>query len=414
MLVNISEYCVACVILSCCVSTLELTHFTVIFVLKLFSFSPIFPFSLASWSVTKRYAKLTLVCSAVSVMFGCANPTDRGQQYLDGDLPSTLTSEDNVDSNTSRDYTTFAAQAEEVEKKSPSLKAKYHNLYAQLNVWAQESGDPNELAKYGVNFDQLGGADKKGNILFTGYFSPVIEMRHTPDHLFKYPVYGKPKCGAVCPTRAQIYDGALEDKGLVLGYASNMIDPFLMEVQGSGFVHYADNDDLEYFAYGGKNNRPYVSIGRVLIERGIIPKEKMSMKAIKDWVAKNDPATVKELLEQNPSYVFFDRQPGAQVAGSAGIPLLPMASVAGDRSIFPMGTPILAEVPLLDANGKWTGVHIMKLMIVLDTGGAVKGGHLDLYHGMGARAGIAAGHYRHFGRVWKLDLTAPPLQIPSN
>ncbi len=356
----------------------------------------------------------TLMLTSALILFGCAQPTERGQQYLDGKLDTTLEHVDKIETDSPRDFNTFAAQAEKVEETSPSLKAKYQNLYAQLKVWAQESGDTSELAKYGVNVEQLAGGDKKGNILFTGYFSPVIEMRHTPDHLFKYPVYAKPQCGSVCPTRAQIYDGALEGKGLVLGYASNMIDPFLMEVQGSGFVHYADNDELDYFAYAGKNNHPYVSIGRILIERGLIPKEKMSMKAIKEWVAENDSETVQEVLEQNPSYVFFDRQATADVVGAAGIPLLPMASVAGDRSIFPMGTPILAEVPLLDANGKWTGVHVLKLLIVLDTGGAVKGGHLDLYHGMGARSGIAAGHYRHFGRVWKLDLTAPPLQIPEN
>ncbi|OEF26309.1 murein transglycosylase A [Vibrio rumoiensis 1S-45] len=355
-----------------------------------------------------------LILTSAVIMFGCAQSDDQGQQYLDGKLDRNLEEVGEVHTTAPQDFTTFAKQAEQVEIKSPSLKSKYSNLYAQLNVWAQESGDPTELAKYGVNIEQLAGADKKGNILFTGYFSPVIEMRHTPDHLFKYPVYAKPKCGAVCPTRAQVYDGALKGKGLELGYASNMIDPFLMEVQGSGFVHYADSDELDYFAYSGKNNHPYVSIGRVLIDRGIIPKEKMSMKAIKDWALANDPDTVKELLEQNPSYVFFERQPGAKVVGAAGIPLLPMAAVAGDRSIFPMGTPILAEVPLLDVNGQWTGVHVLKLLIVLDTGGAVKGGHLDLYHGMGARAGIAAGHYQHFGRVWKLDLTAPPLQIPSN
>nr|WP_211294096.1 murein transglycosylase A [Vibrio gangliei] len=362
----------------------------------------------------KPFLTRSLMLASAVVLFGCAQPTERGQQYLDGKLDTTLEHTDRAESDAPRDFNTFAAQAEKVEEKSPSLKAKYQNLYAQLNVWAQESGDPKDLAKYGVDIEQLAGADKKGNILFTGYFSPVIEMRHTPDHLFKYPVYAKPECGSVCPTRAQIYAGALKGKGLELGYASNMIDPFLMEVQGSGFVHYADNDELDYFAYSGKNNHPYVSIGRILIERGLIPKEKMSMKAIKEWVAENDPETVKELLEQNPSYVFFQRQPGAEVVGSAGIPLLPMASVAGDRSIFPMGTPILAEVPLLDAHGKWTGVHVLKLLIVLDTGGAVKGGHLDLYHGMGARAGIAAGHYRHFGRVWKLGLTAPPMQIPGN
>ncbi|MDN3683748.1 hypothetical protein QW180_05235 [Vibrio sinaloensis] len=34
-----------------------------------------------------------------------------------------------------------------------------------------------------------------------------------------------------------------------------------------------------------------------------------------------------------------------------------------------MGTPILAEVPLLNADGSWSGAHQLRLLIVLDTGG---------------------------------------------
>src|SRR5690606_44093 len=126
-----------------------------------------------------------------------------------------------------------------------------------------------------------------------------------------------------CPTRAQIYAGALQGQGLELGYAENLIDPFIMEVQGSGFVHFGDDDTLEYFAYAGKNNKAYVSIGKVLIERGEVAREKMSLKAIKDWVLRNDEASVRELLEQNPSFVFFAPRAAAPVTGTAGIPLLP-------------------------------------------------------------------------------------------
>jgi membrane-bound lytic murein transglycosylase A len=292
------------------------------------------------------------------------------------------------------------------------MAAMYQPLYAKLNEWVLQSGDPSELANFDIQAAQLGGGDKKGNVLFTGYFSPVIELRHEPNETFKYPLYRKPSCSSDCPTRAQIYAGALEGQGLELGYAANMIDPFLMEVQGSGFVHFEDDDTLEYFAYGGKNNKAYISIGKVLIERELVTRENMSMKAIKEWVLANDEETVRELLEQNPSYVFFNPQADAPVTGSAGIPLLPMASVAGDRSILPMGTPILAEVPLLNADGSWSGAHQLRLLIVLDTGGAVKQNHLDLYHGMGPRAGTEAGHYKHFGRVWKLGLDNSSTQAP--
>ncbi|NLS13111.1 murein transglycosylase A [Vibrio sp. SM6] len=344
--------------------------------------------------------------AALTTLVGCAQPTDRAQQYLDGEFSQLLNPVTQVQSNQPRDYGQFAAQAAQVIEKSPSMATRYQSLYQAINEWVLLSGEPQTLSQFGIETAQLGGGDNQGNVLFTGYFSPVMELRHSANEVFKYPVYRKPECSDDCPTRAEIYQGALAGQGLELGYAANLIDPFLMEVQGSGFVHFEDDDTLEYFAYGGKNNKAYVSIGKVLIERGLVSREKMSMKAIKEWVLANDQATVQELLEQNPSFVFFNPQADAPVTGTAGIPLLPMASVAGDRSIFPMGTPILAEVPLLNADGTWSGTHELRVLIVLDTGGAVKENHLDLYHGMGERAGTDAGHYKHFGRVWKLSLSA--------
>ena len=355
----------------------------------------------------KRF--LPLVC--VALLFGCA-PTDRGQQYLDKTFPDRLNRVDHISSNSPRDYATFAKQSDEVVETSPSLANVYQPLYEKLKEWSLESGDPSELAKYGIQTAQLGGGDSEGNVLFTGYFSPVIELRHQANDTYKYPVYAKPECDVDCPTRAQIYDGALNGKNLELGYSSNLIDPFIMEVQGSGFVHFGDDDTLEYFAYAGKNNKAYISIGKILIDEGEVPREKMSLKAIKEWVDSHNEQQVKELLEQNPSYVFFQPRAAAPVTGTAGVPLLPMASVAGDRSILPMGTPILAEVPLLNADGTWSGTHELRLLIVLDTGGAVKDNHLDLYHGMGPRAGTEAGHYKHFGRVWKLGLKDSTTQSP--
>ncbi|WGW01921.1 murein transglycosylase A [Vibrio sp. YMD68] len=356
--------------------------------------------------------KKMLPLTAMTLLFGCVQNTDLAQQYSGTEFSSTLNQVDFIESNTPRDFTKFAKQAQAVIDNSPSMAQTYEPLYEKLNEWALQSGDPTELASFGVELAQLGGGDDKGNVLFTGYFSPVMELRHEADDRFKYPVYALPECESECPTRAQIYNGALEGLGLELGYASNRIDPFIMEVQGSGFVHFEDDDTLEYFAYAGKNNRAYVSIGRILIEQGEVPREKMSLKAIKDWVFANDDQRVQELLEQNPSFVFFEPRDAAPVTGSAGIPLQAMASVAGDRSILPMGTPILAEVPLLNADGTWSGAHQLRLLLVLDTGGAVKENHLDLYHGMGPRAGTEAGHYKHFGRVWKLGLEGTATQAP--
>ncbi|MGL6349971.1 MAG: murein transglycosylase A [Aeromonas sp.] len=338
---------------------------------------------------------------------GCNAPDTSaalGKQYLDGTLPSDLVRVAGVRSRAGRNYQSFAKQSKVVMTRSSKMARRYGSLYRQLSRWVANGGDPAKITQYGVSLAQLGGADRMGNVLFTGYYSPVLEVRHHPDSEYKYPIYAKPQCDGRCPTRAQIHQGALANRGLELGYSKSLIDNFLMDVQGSGFIHYEDDNRLQYLGYGGKNGHGYVAIGRVLIDRGEVPKEQMSMKAIKAWADRQPEWRVKELLEQNPSYVFFERRPTNDVVGAAGIPLLPMAAVAADKKLLPMGTPILAEVPLLDKAGNWTGKHQLRLLIALDVGGAVKKGHLDLYHGRGEQAGIAAGHYKHFGRVWKLGL----------
>ncbi|RXJ72535.1 murein transglycosylase A [Veronia nyctiphanis] len=346
--------------------------------------------------------RLAGVLTASLFLAACARPIDRGQQYLDGSFDEILNPVTLIDSNKPADYSGFLPQLSEVEKLSPSLVKEHQDLYFRVQRWLAESGQASELVNYGIEPQQMGGGDGRGNVLFTGYFSPVIEMRHKPDDTYRYPVYGLPNCGETCPTREEIYQGALDGKGLELGYSESLIDNFIMEVQGSGFVHYGDTDNLEYFAYGGKNGHAYVSIGKVLIERGEVPREKMSLKAIKEWVARHDEATVLELLNHNTSFVFFQPKSAHPVTGTAGVPLLAGASVAADREFLPMGSVLIAEVPQLNEEGDWNGKHQLKLLMALDTGGVVKGNHLDLYHGMGEQAGIDAGHYKYFGRVWKL------------
>lgn len=335
-----------------------------------------------------------------------------GRQYLDGVLPAELNAVSRPNTNRPGNYRLFAAQTRLVEQRSSRMAARYGELYHTLQRWAASGGHPADLPRFGVSMAQMGGADQRGNVLFTGYYSPILEVRHRPDPVYKYPIYAMPNCGGVCPTRAEIHQGALAHRGLELGYSKSLIDNFLMDVQGSGFIHYGDTNQMQYLGYAGKNGHSYVSIGRVLIDRGEVSKEQMSLKAIKEWANSRSEGEVKELVEQNPSYVFFQPKVRNEVVGAAGIPLLGMASVAADKRLFPMGTPLLAEVPLLDAQGNFTGRYELRLLLALDTGGAVKGGHLDLYHGMGEKQGVAAGHYKHFGRVWKLGLNNGPTAAP--
>lgn len=52
-------------------------------------------------------------------------------------------------------------------------------------------------------------------------------------------------------------------------------------------------------------------------------------------------------------------------------------------------TTLLAEVPLLDNNGKFNGQYELRLMVALDVGGAIKGQHFDIYQGSGRKPDTA-------------------------
>ena len=57
--------------------------------------------------------------------------------------------------------------------------------------------------------------------------------------------------------------------------------------------------------YAGSNGRQYSSIGKILIKDKIIPKERMSMDAIQNYLEKN-PQAVKSLLYKIKVMFFLD------------------------------------------------------------------------------------------------------------
>lgn len=293
----------------------------------------------------------------------------------------------------------FLKQLANVRAYASSINSRYAYTYGKLNQWIAAGAKIDDLKKYNINPRLMRGEDGYQNVLMTGYYIPVIDAKSRPQGEYRYPVHAIPR-GNKKYTRAQIYAGALNGRGLELAYSKSLMDNFLMEVQGSGFMNV--DGTLRHFAYGDKNGYSYTSVGRLLVEDGEIPKEKMSIQAIKEWAARN-PSRLQSLLERNQSYVYFRYDPTFDVKGSAGVPLVGLASVASDTSLIPSGTPLLVEMPLIDSKGNWIGKHELRLMVALDRGGAVKGQHFDLYQGIGDKAGNTAGHLKHYGRVWVLN-----------
>ena len=103
------------------------------------------------------------------------------------------------------------------------------------------------------------------------------------------------------PKRKDIYNGILDNK-YILAYSNSLINNFIMEIQGSAFIDYGNNKKLMFFSYAGENGWPYKAIGQILINRGDISKNNMSMQAIKLWCKKHSEKEIKKLFEIQNSY----------------------------------------------------------------------------------------------------------------
>ncbi len=311
-------------------------------------------------------------------------------------------------------------QKEEGPPSVPTLKAGLqHSCAAALRL-----GTPvpsREVARlfFEANFRPVRVIpDGREDGFFTGYYEPEIEGSLTPTETFTVPVYGRPADlvmerpnanagtagrmvdGALQPyfDRAAIEDGALEGRGLELVYVRDPIDLFFMQIQGSGRVRLPDGHVLR-LNYDGYNGYPYVPVGRLLIQRGLVPREEISMDRIRAFM-EEDPEAGRALRRENPSYVFFkalDLPSDAGAMGAQGVPLTAGRSLAVDRHLHTYGAPVFvsAQLPL---SGPDAAEPFHRLMIAQDTGSAIRGpARADLFFGAGPEAGAVAGRIRHGG-----------------
>ena len=280
------------------------------------------------------------------------------------------------------------------------------------------------------------GRDQKGEVLFTGYYEPSLRGSLTRDEKnYPVPLYSRPRdlvqvdlsrfspkyakdgilTARVTPdnqvvpyfTRGEINQrGDFCLQAPPVAWVASLTDRFFLEIQGSGRVE-LDNGGVLRVHYDGKNGRPYRSIGRYLIDQGEIPREEMSMQAIRTWLDAH-PHRRKEVLHQNTSFVFFRTEKGGPF-GSIGMPLTPLRSIATDKSVFPQGALCFVEtfMPPRDVPGAGTETweKVSGFVTNQDTGGAIKGpGRVDIFFGHGSWAENGAGHMNHTGRVYILVL----------
>jgi len=264
----------------------------------------------------------------------------------------------------------------------------------------------------------------------TGYYEPVLRGSRTRDAANRFPIFGVPDdlivvdLGNVAPetrnlrlrgrvdgrrlvpyyTRAEIDARGETFKAPVIGWTSDPVELFFLQIQGSGQLE-LENGDRVRLAYADQNGHPYRSLGRYLIDRGEMTLDQASMQGIKSWAAAN-PGKLQDALNVNASYVFFRESTDPRgVVGALGVPLVPQYSLAVDRRFIPLGAPVFLSTtfPLSDQ-------PLVRLAAAHDTGGAIRGAvRADFFWGTGPDAGLSAGRMRQPGKMWLLWPRGEPL-----
>ncbi len=250
--------------------------------------------------------------------------------------------------------------------------------------------------------------------LLTAYYAPELPVRRRASLEFSEPILAR-------PSDPQKQSLARKDISVttstVLAYG-RAVDVFFLQVQGSGQIRFPDGT-IYRAAFDGHNNRPYTSIGRLLIKRGELDKDKAGKRDIEAWMAKAGYLRTKQLMAENARYIFFKTEhivAGDGPKGAVGIPLTDMGSLAVDPKRFPYGAVIWVVGKFPTEAGDYIGVDTGHLLIAQDTGGAIKGEKRgDVYFGSGDQAGALAGVMKHRA-TWTLFLpTALALKfLPSS
>jgi membrane-bound lytic murein transglycosylase A len=261
----------------------------------------------------------------------------------------------------------------------------------------------------------------------TGYYEPLLRGSRSYTKAYSQPVLGVPadlltiELGELLPelknmrlrgrlqgnkvvpyfSRAEITGREKDYADRVLLWVDDAVELFFLQIQGSGRVRLPDGAMVR-IGYADQNGHPYQSVGRLLVERGDLKLEQASMQGIQAW-ARANPAKLNELLNANPSYVFFRElaMKGAEndgPPGALGVPLSAERSIAIDPRHVPLGAPVFLSTTQPNSTAP-----LQRLVLAQDTGGAIRGVvRADFFWGFGADAGNQAGRMKQSGQMWVL------------
>ena len=130
---------------------------------------------------------------------------------------------------------------------------------------------------------------------------------------------------------------------------------------------------------------------------------------------KSNPNLVDTYVWRNPRFVFFKIQDG-EPRGSLNEQVIPLRTIATDKSIFPRGclTFISTRLPR-EAGGTVSNQFYSGFALDQDTGGAIRApGRCDVYMGIGDQAGKLAGQTYQEGKLYYLFLKSTESSLFNN
>ncbi len=221
----------------------------------------------------------------------------------------------------------------------------------------------------------------KSTGLFTGYYEASLNGSKTKNEKYRYPIYSKPS--NLDLSRAEIEEGALENKGLELLYVDDKVDLFFAQIQGSARVNLPNGEEIK-IGFSGRNNRQYTSISNPMAELGYLQRDQLNSATVRNWL-KNNPEKADEVMNLNEAFTFFRISGNDYVVGAQGVPLTAERSMAVDSDLIPYGTLLWVDTALKKSDG--SKEPYKHLFVAQDTGSAIKGAiRGDIFFGSGKEA----------------------------
>jgi membrane-bound lytic murein transglycosylase A len=267
-----------------------------------------------------------------------------------------------------------------------------------------------------------GSSGTQGKI--TGYYVQPLRGSRTRKGRYQFPLYRRPTdlvsvslSDFVTDGRSRRIWGRMNDRGTklepyptrldyrlartksdahVLLWVDDPGDAIQVEIEGSGRAQ-LDDGSVIMIGFAGKNGRKSGKLGTVARAMRALSKSEgpgpWSAEALQQY---------QDIADIKTSIVFFesDERPGA--IGSQNVVLTPQRSLAVDRAVISLSTPVWVDTRAPSSPRGRIGTY-RRLLIAQDTGGAIVGTMRgDIYWGQDRDAVALGRRVNNPGRMWLL------------